>query len=204
MIRSLCRDAPRRPRRILKRSYVRRKPVPRRPTMLDAYAKTIEDWMAKEPHLSAIAILDRLKQLAPEKFTTHQRRTVQRILRTWRGALPQQECYRGDAGQAITVSANRLIGLDGRTDQHAGATRSSCGAFREISNGDAEREEPVTRRDREHYRLASQARHSCFESGRQDRETDRLPTSGAHLWGGDRGCFGRPLGSVRSPLRQAV
>ena len=72
-------------RRLLKRSYVRRKPVPRRPTMLDAYAKTIEDWMAKEPHLSAIAILDRLKQLAPEKFTTHQRRTVQRILRTWRG-----------------------------------------------------------------------------------------------------------------------
>ena len=53
--------------------------------MLDGYSNTIDDWLAVDPHLSAITILDRLSAIAPEKFTSQQRRTVQRVLRTWRG-----------------------------------------------------------------------------------------------------------------------
>jgi hypothetical protein len=72
-------------RTIHRRPYHRRKPVPQRPSMLDAYAPTINGWLAVEPHISAIVILARLSNLAPAMFARQQRRTVQRVLRDWRG-----------------------------------------------------------------------------------------------------------------------
>jgi hypothetical protein len=40
-----------------RRRYVRRKPVTRRPSMLDPHISLIEEWLAAAPHLSAVDIL---------------------------------------------------------------------------------------------------------------------------------------------------
>jgi hypothetical protein len=69
---------------IHRRRYVRRKPVPRRPSMLDPYGSLIEEWLTAAPHLSAIEILSRLKGHASDRFGNSQRRTVQRLVRNWR------------------------------------------------------------------------------------------------------------------------
>ncbi|MEY9590695.1 hypothetical protein ABIA06_002986 [Bradyrhizobium yuanmingense] len=52
-------------RGIHRRRYVRRKPVPRRPSMLDPYIPMIEEWLAAAPHLSAVDLLSRLAAHAP-------------------------------------------------------------------------------------------------------------------------------------------
>jgi hypothetical protein len=69
-------------RAIHRRPYVRRRPVPRRPSMLDPYVPFIEEWLAAAPHLSAIDLLERLKENAPARFGKEQLRTVQRLLKT--------------------------------------------------------------------------------------------------------------------------
>src|SRR5262249_43799513 len=46
--------------------YVRRKPLPRRPSMLDHYVVHIEAWLAAEPHVTAVAIVDQLRHCAPD------------------------------------------------------------------------------------------------------------------------------------------
>ncbi|MEZ0056221.1 hypothetical protein ACVII1_004365 [Bradyrhizobium elkanii] len=51
---------------IHRRRYVRRKPVPRRPSMLDPYIPIMEEWLAVAPHLSAVDLLSRLcKRMRP-------------------------------------------------------------------------------------------------------------------------------------------
>jgi len=49
-----------------RRPYVRRKPVPRRPSILDPHVAAIEGWLATEPHLTAVNILPRLGDRAGE------------------------------------------------------------------------------------------------------------------------------------------
>jgi hypothetical protein len=71
-------------RTIHRRPYVRRKPLPRRPSMLDPYVVHIEAWLAAEPHLSAITIVDRLRGCAPDSFGDQQLRTLQRFVQFWR------------------------------------------------------------------------------------------------------------------------
>ncbi|WP_146006722.1 hypothetical protein [Bradyrhizobium forestalis] len=56
-------------RGIHRRRYVRRKPVPRRPSMLDPYIPMIEEWLAAAPHLSAVDLLSRLAAHAPAQFS---------------------------------------------------------------------------------------------------------------------------------------
>jgi Integrase core domain len=51
---------------IHRRHYVRRKPVPRRPSMLDPYIPMVEEWLAAAPHLSAVDILSRLEAHAAD------------------------------------------------------------------------------------------------------------------------------------------
>ena len=77
-------------RAIHRRAYVRRQPIPRRPSMLDAHVPEIEAWLAAEPHLSGSQILARLSARAGEAFTDKQLRTVQRLVRTWRGKVARQ------------------------------------------------------------------------------------------------------------------
>jgi Integrase core domain len=69
---------------IHRRRYVRRKPVPRRPSMLDPYIPIIEEWLTAVPHLSAVDLLSRLEAHAPGRFGRRQRRTLQRLVKNWR------------------------------------------------------------------------------------------------------------------------
>jgi hypothetical protein len=50
---------------IHRRPYRRRKPVPRRPSMLDDLREQISAWLSEAPGLPAIAILACIKTLYP-------------------------------------------------------------------------------------------------------------------------------------------
>jgi hypothetical protein len=77
-------------RTIHRRPYRRRKPVPRRVRMLDAHTARIQIWLELDPGLSAEAILERLIELAPDRFTTQQLRTVQWAVKSMRLAVAQE------------------------------------------------------------------------------------------------------------------
>jgi hypothetical protein len=64
-----------------RRPYRRRKPIPQRVSMLDDLREQIGAWMVEEPGLPAIAILERLKSLHPDRFTDKHERTVQRAVK---------------------------------------------------------------------------------------------------------------------------
>ena len=49
-----------------RRPYVRSKPLPRRPSILDPSVVQIEACFAAEPHLTAVAIVDWLRNCAPD------------------------------------------------------------------------------------------------------------------------------------------
>jgi hypothetical protein len=59
-----------------KRAYRRRKPVPKRTSVLDALREQIHGWLAAQPGLSAQMVLSRLTALAPDRFKDTQLRTV--------------------------------------------------------------------------------------------------------------------------------
>jgi hypothetical protein len=81
-LKTAWREGERRPTH--KRAYRRRKPVPKRGSMLDAVREEINGWLDAEPGLSAKAVLARLRGLAPERFQDTQLRTVQRAVKAWR------------------------------------------------------------------------------------------------------------------------
>ena len=112
-------------RPINRRPYVRRKPLARRPSMLDAYVARIEEWLTAEPHLTAVAIVDRLHKCAPGSFDNRQRRTLQRFVKSWRAKtarlliegleavisieLPASVPAGTEAGEHVTI-ANPALG----------------------------------------------------------------------------------------------
>jgi hypothetical protein len=55
--------------------------------MLDPHMVRIEAWLAAEPHLTAVAIVDRLREHAPGSFGARQLRTLQRFVQSWRHRL---------------------------------------------------------------------------------------------------------------------
>jgi hypothetical protein len=82
-LKTAWQDGERRPTH--RRPYRRRKPVPRRPSMLDDVHDQILAWLDREPAISAAAILERLKAAYPERFTDNHLRTIQRAVKGWRG-----------------------------------------------------------------------------------------------------------------------
>ncbi len=54
------------------------------PSKLDPHVATIEDWLAAEPQLTALAIVGRLSEKHPEQFGTRQHSIVQRLLKALR------------------------------------------------------------------------------------------------------------------------
>ncbi len=68
----------------------------RMPSILDPHIEDIERWLASEPRLTALAILDRLAARCPGQFGPPQHTTVQRLLRALR---------RKAAGQLIADEA---------------------------------------------------------------------------------------------------
>ena len=71
-------------RTIHRRRYIRRKVRARTPSMLDPHVATIEGWLAAEPQLTAIAVLDRLAERFPDQFGKPQHSIVQRLLKALR------------------------------------------------------------------------------------------------------------------------
>ncbi|WFU80512.1 hypothetical protein QA645_39605 [Bradyrhizobium sp. CIAT3101] len=77
-------------RSIHRRRYMRRKPVPCRPSMLDPYIHIIEEWLAAAPQLPAVDLLSGLETHAPGRCSDHERRTVQRLVKNWRSTAARQ------------------------------------------------------------------------------------------------------------------
>ena len=73
--------------------------------MLDELREQIGAWLAEEPGLPAIAILDRIKTLHPDRFTDKHARTVQRAVKRWRA----EQAHRiiTESAAAIAASAVR-------------------------------------------------------------------------------------------------
>ena len=72
---------PRATHRRLKRRYKTRV---RMPSMLDPHVDMIEDWLAAEPQLTALAIVGRLSERHPHQFGKKQHSIVQRLLKALR------------------------------------------------------------------------------------------------------------------------
>jgi hypothetical protein len=72
-------------RAIHRRPYHRRAPLPQRARMLDSYEDRARNWLKREPGMTAVEILKRLRNFAPPgTFTDKHLRTVQRALVRWR------------------------------------------------------------------------------------------------------------------------
>jgi Integrase core domain len=78
---------PRATHRRPKRSYKKRI---RMPSKLDQHVATIEDWLAAEPQLTALAIVCRLSARHPEQFGTRQHSIVQRLLKALRKKVAEK------------------------------------------------------------------------------------------------------------------
>ncbi len=72
-----------------RRRYVRVKPIVR-PSMLDAVHDQLLAWLEAEPALTAVAALDRLREMHPDRFTTEHLRTMQRFIRVRRLTMPRE------------------------------------------------------------------------------------------------------------------
>ncbi|MDR6861350.1 hypothetical protein [Variovorax guangxiensis] len=69
----------------------RRKPLPQKPRMLDAYEDQVRSWLQRQPGMTAVEILKRLRELSPAgTFTDKHLRTVQRALSAWRADAIRQ------------------------------------------------------------------------------------------------------------------
>jgi len=78
-------------RELHRRPYKRRKPLPRRPRMLDAYESQVRDWLKVEPGITGADVLRRLRAIASEgTFAGTHLRTVQRALEAWRTEAVRQ------------------------------------------------------------------------------------------------------------------
>jgi hypothetical protein len=80
-----------------RRPYRRRKPVPRRPSMLDDLHEQIRAWVVETPGVTATEILERLKAMHPDRFTDKQERTVQRAVKQWRAQEARRIIVEGAA-----------------------------------------------------------------------------------------------------------
>ena len=86
-------------RGMLHRRPYRRKKPPRRPSMLDDLREQIGAWLCEQPGLPAIAILERIKTLHPDRFTDKPAQTVQRAVKRWRA----EQARRIIAEGAVTI-----------------------------------------------------------------------------------------------------
>ena len=76
----------------------------RMPSKLDAHVTTIEDWLAAEPQLTALAIVGWLSEKHPEQFGTRQHSTVQRLLRTLRKSAAEKLIVQQPPRAAMTAA----------------------------------------------------------------------------------------------------
>ena len=93
--------------------------------MLDPYVVHMEAWLAAEPHLTAVAIVDRLRDCAPNSFGDQQLGTLQRFVQSWRARTAKLLIDGAEAIIAIEVSAAVPAGT--AADQHIVAANLRLG-----------------------------------------------------------------------------
>ncbi len=72
-----------------RRRYVRVKPIVR-PSMLDAVRDQLLTWLEAQPALTAVAALERLRALDPDRFSVDHLRTVQRFMKVRRLTMARE------------------------------------------------------------------------------------------------------------------
>jgi hypothetical protein len=77
----------------------------RMPSKLDPHIATIQDWLAAQPQLTALAIVGRLSEKYPDEFGTRQHSIVQRLLRALRRKAAEQLVAQEPLGDARTVAS---------------------------------------------------------------------------------------------------
>jgi len=93
-----------------RRRYARVKPIVR-PSMLDAVRDQLLAWLEAQPALTAVAALDRLRALHPDRFTTDHLRTVQRFMKVRRLTMAREVLL-----GPLPASAALVLGVMGAGD----------------------------------------------------------------------------------------
>lgn len=78
----------------------------RMPSILDPHVETIEGWLAAEPRITALVILDRLAERCPGQFGPPQHTTVQRLLKAMRRKAAAQLIT--DTGSVAATEATTI------------------------------------------------------------------------------------------------
>jgi Integrase core domain len=92
------------PRRTHRRSKRRYKTRVRMPSKLDPHVAAIEDWLATEPQLTAIAIVGRLSEKHPDQFGAKQHSTVQRLLKALRKKTAEKLLAQESLGTTAVIA----------------------------------------------------------------------------------------------------
>ena len=64
----------------------------------------IQGWLAEQPHLTALAIVGRLREKHPEEFGARQHSIVQRLLKTLRRKMAERLVAEEPLGEATTAA----------------------------------------------------------------------------------------------------
>ena len=76
------------------------------PSKLDPHVATIDEWLATEPQLTALAIVGRLSEKHPEQFGSKQHSIVQRLLKALRKKAAEKLIAYELLGHATNVVAS--------------------------------------------------------------------------------------------------
>lgn len=95
-----------------RRAYRRRKPVPKRASMLDSVLDQIHAWLDAEPAISALEVLGRLRAADPERFTDKHLRTVQRCVKAWRAEQARRIILDGSVALGAALRVPDAIPLE--------------------------------------------------------------------------------------------
>ena len=94
-----------------RRRYIRVKPIVR-PSMLDAVRDQLLTWLDAQPALTAVAALERLRVLHPDRFTADHLRTVQRFMKVRRLTMAR-EVLLGPLPPSIALAPGVIVAEGG-------------------------------------------------------------------------------------------
>ena len=94
-----------------RRRYIRVKPIVR-PSMLDAVRDQLLTWLEAQPALTAVAALERLRVLHPDRFTADHLRTVQRFMKVRRLTMAR-EVLLGPLPPSIALAPGVIVAKGG-------------------------------------------------------------------------------------------
>jgi hypothetical protein len=98
------------PRATHRRPKRRYKTRVRMPSKLDPHIAMIENWLAAEPQLTALAIVSRLSDKYPEQFGKRQHSIVQRLLKAFRSKAAKKLFTPASATTTATLSPGSVDG----------------------------------------------------------------------------------------------